>query len=340
MAPNSPVDLAATLERARKLAEARDWASLAALARETPSDALGQAPELGYLCADALNRTGETDSARQLATVVEPAIRLAGDRRLLLRLRNLLGVIAFEAGEAGEAERHFAELLEDASRWQDDEFSARASNNLGVLANIRGRRELALTNYERALAAYQRLGHLRGLAQTHYNLGISYRDLGRTEEADAHYRKAIEFGGKSTSEDVIALAETERAGLRIRSGDGSLADRWLGNAQRRFESLGDPVRRAEVLRVRASAARLRGSIETAREHLEEAFGVARSHSNLLLLAEVQRDRGLLFRDLALAEESRVALLDAAEHFERLGAEDEAREARNAVTSSARGPRRR
>lgn len=330
MDSSSPSDLTTTLERARELAAARDWAALAELARETPSEALEQAPELGYLCADALNRTGATAAARTTARAVEPAIRRAGDRRLLLRLENLLGVIAFEAGESAEAERHFSELLENASRWQDDEFVARASNNLGVLANIRGRRDLALTYYERALAAYQRLGHLRGLAQTHYNLGISYRDLGRSEEADAHYRQAIDFAGRSASEDVIALAETERAELRIRSGDGSLADRWLGKAQRRFEKLGDPVRRAEVLRVRASAARLRGRIETARKHLEEAFAVARSHSNLLLLAEVQRDRGMLFRDLRLEEEARLALLDAADHFARLGADDEARAARQAA----------
>ena len=317
-----PTDSAASLERARALAATRDWTALAALAGGISPSALDEAPELGYLCADALNRTGATDRARMLAAAVEPAIRRAGDRRLLMRLQNLLGVIAFEAGETDQAESFFAQLLDDASRWQDDEFAARASNNLGVLANIRGRRELALTSYERALAAYQRLGHLRGLAQTHYNLGISYRDLGRLEDADAHYRRAIHFAERSASEDVVALAETERAGLRIRAGDGTLADRWLGNAQNRFEKLGDPVRRAEVLRVRASAARLRGQSDAARAHLDEAFAVASAHSNLLLHAEVQRDRGSLLRELQLEEEARAALLDAADQYGRLGADEE------------------
>jgi tetratricopeptide (TPR) repeat protein len=328
---SSPLtDSAATLEHARVLAAARDWTALAGLAGGITPAALDQSPELGYLCADALNRTGATQRARDIAAAVEPAIRRAGERRLLLRLQNLVGVIAFEAGETVQSEAFFAQLLEDASRWQDDEFVARASNNLGVLANIRGRRELALTSYERALAAYQRLGHLRGLAQTHYNLGISYRDLARPEEADAHYSRAIHFADRSGSEDVIALAETERAALRIRGGDGSLADRWLGNAQARFERLGDPVRRAEVLRVRASAARLSGHTEAAREHLEEAFAVAQAHSNLLLHAEVQRDRGVLLRELQLVDEARAALLDAADHFGRLGADDDAAAARAAA----------
>lgn len=325
-----PADAAAALERARALADARDWPALADVASELTSDVAEAAPEVSYLCADALNRTGETDRARALAAAAEPAIRRSGDRRLLLRLQNLLGVIAFEGGDTDEAATRFAELLDVASRWQDDEFAARASNNLGVVANIRGQRELALTYYERALAAYQRLGHLRGLAQTHYNLGISHRDLGRAEDADTHYRRAIRFAGRSGSQDVVALAETERAALRIRDGDGSLADRWLGNAQRRFEKLGDPVRRAEVLRVRASAARLRGDTTTAQEQLQEAFTVAQTHTNLLLRAEVQRDRGFLLRELRLIDEARLALLDAAQHFERLGADAEAAAARSAA----------
>src|SRR5690606_7495845 len=111
----------------------------------------------------------------------------------------------------------------------------------------------------------------------------------------------------------------------------SLADRWLGDAQQRFERLGDPVRRAEVLRVRASAARLRGLDEAAREHLDEALAVALGHTNLLLRAEVQRDRGELLRSLQQEEEARAALLDAADHFERLGSEAEAEAARAAAS---------
>jgi tetratricopeptide (TPR) repeat protein len=328
--PRSASDPAETLEQARSLAAARDWAGLAALTQALPQEQLRAAPELGYLCADALHRTGMALAALDLAQAVAPALRAGGDRRATLRLQNLIGAILYEAGRLDEAEHHFSALLDDATRWQDDEFVARASNNLGVLANIRGQREVALTCYERALAAYQRLGHMRGLAQTQYNLGISYRDLGQAEEADARYRKAIHYASRSGSEDVVALGETERAALRIAAGDGSLAEQWLGRAQLRFETLGDPVRRAEVLRVRAGAARVRGEASAARQHLEEAFGVAVSQTNLLLRAEVQRDRGLLLLELGMADEARAALLDAAESYERMGAAAEADAVRGAA----------
>ena len=147
-------DPAEMLEQARSLAAARDWAALAALAGGLPPALALGTPELGYLCADALHRTGEIAAALALAETVEPALRAGGDRRLMLRHRNLLGAIHYEAGRMAEAEGEFSELLDDAVRWQDDEFAARAANNLGVLANIRGQRELALTFYERALAAH------------------------------------------------------------------------------------------------------------------------------------------------------------------------------------------
>jgi tetratricopeptide (TPR) repeat protein len=224
----------------------------------------------------------------------------------------------FESGQIDEAENSFGELLSAAAEAEDAEFAARASNNLGVLANVRGDGALALTCYERALAAYQRLGQLRGLAQTHHNLGISYRDLGRIEEADAHYLRAIDYAGRAQSEDVIALAETERAVVRIRSGDAPMAEQFALRALARFERLGDPVRSAEAERVLAEAARAAGRLEVARERLERAFAVAQLHANLLLRAEVQRDRGELLHQLGQRDAARTAFTDAAEHFGRLG----------------------
>lgn len=319
----------ASLAEARARAAARDWQGLARMAAELPPEQLQAEPELGYLCADSLHRTGSAERALQLATALEPALRRNGDRRLMLRLVNLIGVVLFETGRSDEAEQRFGDLLEEAVTWGDDEFAARASNNLGVISNIRGRKEMALTYYERALAAYQRLGHVRGLAQTYYNLGITYRDLDRPADAEDRYRRATELAEQSQSMDVVALAETERAVLHVRGGDALLAERWARRALQRFEQLGDPVRRAEAVRVLASSLRARGRLEEARDCLVEAAATA-ARANLLLRAEVQRDLGLLLRDLGQLAEARDALLDAAAHFERLGSDADARDARDAA----------
>jgi tetratricopeptide (TPR) repeat protein len=316
--PDGPT-LSEELESARRLYAAHDWTGVARWADDLPRELFSAEPELGFRYADALRRLGRSEEALALADEIEPAVRLHGDHRLLLEFVNVRGVVLFEMGRMAEAESSFGELLDRATEWEDDEFAARAANNLGVLANIRGRKDLALTGYQHALAAYFRLGYERGLAQTHHNLGISYRDLGFDRDADVHFQRAIRYARQSGSEDVVAFAESERALLRARAGDHRLAERLGRAAVRRFEVIGDPLGRADAIRILAAAARAAGRDDLAATRLGEALSIAEAHADPLLRAEVQRDRGLLLRDSGLVAEAKAALLDSADHFEIIGA---------------------
>jgi tetratricopeptide (TPR) repeat protein len=308
-----------TVEEARSLRAAGEWRVLVERASALSRDALLADAELAFLYAVGCRRVGETALALELAGEVEPEARRRGDARLLAETVNLIGNALFEAGRMDDAEARFEELLELASARGDEELTARASNNLGVLANVRGRRDLALTAYQRALASYQRLGNVRGLAETHHNLGISYFDLGFDREADAHFARAGALAETEGLRDVAGLAEMERARLRARQGDGELAERMAQRARDRFRAISDPTNEAQALRVTAAAARARGDDAAAGQRLEEALAIALRHEDALLRAEVQRDRGLLLRDLRGDGEAREALADAALHFDRIGA---------------------
>jgi tetratricopeptide (TPR) repeat protein len=329
--PLSPLDPDSSLAEVRALYEQRDWTALAERFSRTQAESPETDPEIAFCYADALWRVGQAERSLDLVEPIRTAARLRGDRRLQLNVINVTGMAFFRIGRISDAEVSFSELLELASEWNDEEYAARASNNLGVLANVRSRRDLALTYYQRALASYYRIGYQRGLAQTHNNLGISYRDLGFDREADAHYQRAIGFARSANSEDVIALAENERALLRARCGDGPAAEALAQRAMQRFERMGDDTGRAEALRVLASAARAQGRDELAADRLDQALAIARDHSDPLLRAEIQRDRGLLLRDQGQPDAAREALLDAADHFAVLGAPAEA-EAVRAILS--------
>ncbi len=310
------------LADARALAARRDWLGLAARLRDVPEAAFVAEPELGFLFADACRRVGDTGTALRVASQMEPEARRTGNRRLVLEVVNLLGMTHFEAGRLPDAAARWEELLSYSTDWGDDDHVARAANGLGVVANVGGRREAALTFYQRALAGYTRVGNRRGLAQTHYNLGISFRDLKRNDDADSHYRRAMELAEATESEDVIALAEVERAELRVRGGDGRLAMSLAAHAGERFRRIGDPTGYAGAVRVMASAARSSGDDDEAEARLEEALGIALQHEDALLRAEVQRDRGVLLRDRGRVGEAREALEDALVHFERLDAAED------------------
>lgn len=312
-----------SLDHARGLRAAGSWTALVQMGERAGEERLLEEPELAFLFALACRVVGRPGKALEVAGRVEPLARRRGDRWLLAEVVNLLGIALWETGRVDDAEARFAELLEAAAEWHDEESSARASNNLGVLANVRGRRDLALSYYQRALASYHRLGNVRGVAETHHNLGISYRDLGFDREADHHYGRAVELAEGGGIEDVVALAETERAMLRARAGDGRLAAQMGRRALARFRALSDPTGAAQAIRVLAAAARAEGEDDAAERHLDEALAIAREHSDALLHAEVQRDRGMLLRDRGDRAGAREALLDSVARFEQIGAAAEA-----------------
>jgi tetratricopeptide (TPR) repeat protein len=310
------------LDQARRLAEAREWADLASLVRFVDPDRIAVEPELGYLVADAIRRVGRGQEAGELARSALAAAIRTGDRNLVLRSLNLEGMLAFEAGSLGEAQTCFESLLARASEWESDEFVARASNNLGVIANVRGEREVALTAYQRALPAYYRLGHARGLAQTYYNLGISFRDIGFLDSAERHYASATRYAAISRSEDVAALVETERALLRILRGDGAMAESIALLALRRHEAMRDPAGCANAIRVLALAAEAQGHLPLALERLAEALSITEVHHDLLLRAEIDRDRGRILHATGDCDAAADALRQACDAFGALGASAE------------------
>jgi tetratricopeptide (TPR) repeat protein len=307
------------LRQAREHRSAGRWPELAALLAPLGDGVPEEEPELGFVHALALRITGAADRALEVADATGRAAARRGDHRLRVRATNLAGVALFEAGRLGEAEARWEDAYQEAVAAGDDQAAAQAGNNLGVAANVRGRRELALARYGRALADFRRLGDARGAAEAHHNLGISYRGLGFDDEADRHFLRAIALAERAGAEDVVGLAETERAMLRARAGDGELAEALAARALERLGRLGEALAAAEALRVRALAARARGRDGDARRWLDEALATARAHADPLLLAEVQRDRGVLLRDAGERDASVEALEESAEAFGRAGA---------------------
>ncbi len=276
----------AALERGRALYARRDYPGLAELAAGEPGIALEAEPELGFMVADAWRRLGRADEALALVRRLAPLCAARGNDRLFRDRLNVEGILLFGRGDVAAAESVWRDLLEAASRGDDEEFVARANNNLGVICTLRGRREEALASYERAIAAYHRRGYLRGLAQAHQNLAITYRDMGFGDEADTHFRRTIAYARADGSEDEIARAEQERA-LLIYSfrRDGRLAEATAKQALRRFRRLRDVAGIADATRVLAIIHMgERRNLEAGKE-LDEAIRLARSARAPLLIAE-------------------------------------------------------
>ena len=122
---------------------------------------------------------------------------------------------------------------------------------------------------------------------------------------------------------MVALAEVERANLRVRWGDGRLGAEMARRALDRFRRISDPTGAAQAIRVLGLAALAEGRRDEAAQRLDEALEIADAHADALLRAEVQRDRGVLLRTSGDPGGARRAFELAAAEYETIGSIAEA-----------------
>lgn len=315
----------------RALHDARDAAGVAAILEASPhADVLSQ-PRSAFYLADAFRRLGRREEALALLNDAAPAFDRRGNDALHRGRRNLEGMIYFDTGRIDDAERAWRSLLEDASEAGDEENVARANQNLGAIYTLHVRAEEAIASYERAMAAYRLMGHRRGLAQCHHNLGLTYRELHFGPKADSHFLQAIRYAIADHSEDEIARAEQERALLiYVDRKDARLARFTARRALDRFTALGESAGVGETLRVLGLIELGEGADTAARMHLGDALAHAGATANPLLEAESLEAVSVLEERAGDTEAAHALRARAQSMFADLGAVEWGRRERDRV----------
>ncbi|PYP34316.1 MAG: hypothetical protein DMD49_00655 [Gemmatimonadetes bacterium] len=312
----------APLHAAQELADAGRYAELLTYLRVRPQDELEQSPMLALLCGIGHSRLGRLDLGRRWAMVALTRARVLGDRALEVRGLNVCGVIAVERGGISEATDFFAQAQEEAMQNNDMAAVGRCANNLGAIANMQGDYGRAVGAYTRAIAAYQQARYHRGIGESQHNLGITYREQGRLDQAmqaaDAAVREAERLGDRQLKAQALA----GRAETLVVWGEPEVAIREAERALALHRELKDAVLETEDLRILAVGLGSAGRTQDAEDVLREVIDRATRHQRPLLVATAQRDLAhLLARkgDVSLAKQ--VAQIARAA-FDRLGAKVE------------------
>lgn len=330
--PDSP-DL---LERARALAARGEWAGVRALAGGLGS--LTNTPALALLAAEAEMRLGAPRAALTLVSDVIPVLRRSRNEADLRRALNLAGVAQVQLGDLPGAERDFHAALELAHADGDDLLVARVTNNLGTIANIRGRRDEALALYQLAVPAYQRTGNANGIAESYHNMAHSYRDLRRFDTAEEFEFRAMEMAREAGNARLAAMARAGRAELHLMRGDVRMADVGARRAALEFSRLPDPVGEADATRLAGLARAALGDHDAALADFWRAIELARSVGALLQEAETLEARARVYVERGDVAAARADAEAAAATFERMGAVEDAARARELGREGAGGHR--
>jgi tetratricopeptide (TPR) repeat protein len=285
----------------------------------------GREPEVALLGATAATRLGRYGAGVSMAEGALAQFRSRGDRDGRMRALNLLGVIAFERGHLDEAERTLGEALELARELDDSLMAARVSNNLASLAQLGERPEVALSLYRSALVSYQRLGDRRGMAETHHNLGLVFRQMGRLHDARETVEQAVRLADGAADGSLSALTLTGQAELYLGLGELARARQDATVAQQLARTSGDEVGAAEAGRLLALVGLAEGDLGLALAEAEAARTTAARHGSALLQGESTAAAARVLRALGRLDEAERLRAEARALFERLGAANWLRE---------------
>jgi tetratricopeptide (TPR) repeat protein len=276
-------------------------------------------PEAALTAATAATRLGELETADLLAQDALGRFRTRVDEDGRMRSLNLLGAIAFERGELALASQRFAGALAAARALDDHRMTARALNNLASVTHLRGDMEAALSLYREALLAYEQVGDRRGAAETYHNLGLVHREAGNLEEAERAGEHAVRHATVGEGADLLGLVLTGRAETALVRGDLAVADEALGRADALATKADDAVGRAEIRRIWALLALVRGDGALAREHALAARDRAEALGSRLLQAESAAVAARALDRLDRGEEAAERRAEARQLFASLGA---------------------
>jgi tetratricopeptide (TPR) repeat protein len=155
-----------------------------------------------------------------------------------LNMLGFLGSRALSAGDTSTAERHFTELLEIAQRIDHPPSIAKAYGSLGLVESQMGHSERAIANLNEALAVARRSHLVDEEGQTLANLAEAYATAGNGEQAIALHTEHRLFARRTGDRCGFALGTGNLGITYFEMGKLDEALQFLDVAADEFRALG------------------------------------------------------------------------------------------------------
>jgi putative nucleotidyltransferase with HDIG domain len=223
-------------------------------------------------------------------------------------------------GDLDDAGRLYGVALRQASLAGDERLEAFISQNLGIIASMRGDLHGALNHFGSSLVTYRSVGLREHLGPVLNNMGLVYTQLDLLDEAQAAYDEALVHcdAAGDIPHRLLAL---------INSTHLLLARKELGRAQALCEmviaeatAVGDQRSLAEAWKHQGVISRMRGDHASAEKQLTAAYDDAMRREDLLLAAESVREMAQLYELMGKNRETLRALSQSHRLFTKLRAQ--------------------
>ena len=238
---------------------------------------------------------GNADAARDCLDAALALAELWNDDAAAGHAINVQAVVCWQRGELDDAERLYLLARSRAFRAGDVKLAAMTAQNLGVLANIRGDFEVAEQHYMASLAEYRSFGLTTDVCIALNNIGLLYIAQQRWEQAERVLLEGVQICELSGDLMTRTQLDINLAELWVRRGEFARAQSAVRMALDAAAQTGDASAIGKATKLLGVIARETGAFEEADRYFRRSDEVATARGELLLQAEVARERADLAR---------------------------------------------
>jgi diguanylate cyclase (GGDEF)-like protein/putative nucleotidyltransferase with HDIG domain len=203
---------------------------------------------------------------------------------------NAKAAILSPLGDLDEAERLYLRARSFAIDAGDAKLAAMTAQNLGVVACVRGELSEALRHYELSLAEYRTLGLASDVCVALTNIGKVYTAQCSWEAAERAFEEAMHIAEALGEVAVRAQLEVNLAEMLVARADWPRALTTLERAVTTARNAADSASLGEAHKLSGVVARETGDAAGAEQHFTKAEEIAETRRDLLLVAEICRER--------------------------------------------------
>ena len=246
------------------------------------------------------------------------------DRHAIGRVENILGAAYAERGRLKLAEKYFSHALREFDRTPRAPMAGVAYMNLGIVFNIEGMYDKALTQYKRAQSSFESTGDVKRLAELHHNIGMSYLFKGKYKEANGEFDVSYSFSSPANSVSLMGLSNLGKATARFYMNDLPVALQLARRAIEAFTNCEDRLSLADAYKVKGMIHRDMESYEEAETYLHTSLRLNAELGNKLNLGETYFEIGVLENRRKDPKKAIHAFQKGKACFQKIGAREELR----------------
>jgi diguanylate cyclase (GGDEF)-like protein/putative nucleotidyltransferase with HDIG domain len=286
------IEQAQTAERQGRREEARALYERALYCIKKTGEASKASALLRWI-ARTYQGDADFDAAMDCAEAALAIAEASGDDAGVGHAINQQAAVRWQQGRLDDAEQLFVRARASALHAGEARLAAMTAQNLGVIANIRGDHEKALRHYEESLADYRALGMAKDVCNALNNLGMLYTDTELWELAERSYVEALQISTVLGDLGVRTIVEVNLAALRVAQGLFNDAKEACDRAMALSRQTQDAASHGEAYKIYGIISREKGEYSLSEQHFTRAEQIAKDRQDLLLSAEVARERAEL-----------------------------------------------